>query len=304
MLKKKFKSIIKSGMNRLPYVKTLHRLNTNSRFPAGHFYSSVVSLEEIREKQDQIWPLDLPVSLTGIDLKTEEQLRLLKVFKSFYEDFPFPVDKEKKIRYFLNNPFFSFGDGFILFSMIKYFQPKRIIEIGSGFSSALMMDTNDLFFDSEIQLTFVEPFPGNRLNHLIGKAEENIQLIEEEVQTVNPDLFKSLEAGDILFVDSSHVVKTGSDVHFILKKVLPILKKGVLIHFHDIHFPFEYPKDWVLNGFGWNEVYYIHAFLMYNEQFRIRMFNDFLSKCHSEKMNSIPLMQVGPGSSLWLEKMN
>lgn len=291
-------------MNRLPYVRTLHRLNTNSRFPAGHFYSSVISLDEVREKQDEIWPKALPESLTGIDLWTEEQLGLLGEFKSFYGDFLFPVDKEKRFRYFLNNPFFSYGDGFILFSMIRNFKPKRIIEIGSGFSSALMMDTNDLFFNSEIQLTFVEPFPGNRLNHLIGKAEENIQLIEEEVQTVDPDLFKSLEAGDILFVDSSHVVKTGSDVHFILKKILPGLKKGVLIHFHDIHFPFEYPKDWVLSGFGWNEVYYIHAFLMYNEQFRIRMFNDFLSKCHSENINSIPLMTKAAGSSLWLEKTN
>ncbi|WP_169578577.1 class I SAM-dependent methyltransferase [Salinimicrobium terrae] len=167
-----------------------------------------------------------------------------------------------------------------------------------------MMDTNDLFFNNEIDLTFIEPFPDNRLRHLIGKAEEQVKIIEEEVQAVNLDLFKGLETGDILFVDSSHVVKTGSDVHFILKKVLPILKKGVLIHFHDIHFPFEYPKDWVLNGFGWNEVYYIHAFLMYNGEFKIRMFNDFLSKCHSEKITSIPFMPKAAGSSLWLEKAN
>ena len=180
MLKKRIKSIIKSGMNRLPYVRTLHRLNKNSRFPAGHFYSSVISIDEIREKQDEIWPLDLPVSLTGIDLRTEEQLRLLAEFESFYEAFPFPVDKDKQFRYFLNNPFFSFGDGFVLFSIMKYFKPKRIIEIGSGFSSALMMDTNDLFFNNEIDLTFIEPFPDNRLSHLIGKAEQKIQLIEEK----------------------------------------------------------------------------------------------------------------------------
>lgn len=291
-------------MNRLPYVRTLHRLNTNSRFPAGHFYSSVISLDEVREKQDEIWPTALPEILSGIDLRTEEQLRLLAEFESFDKDFLFPVDKEKRFRYFLSNPFFSYGDGFILFSMIRYFKPKRIIEIGSGFSSALMMDTNDLFFNSEIGLTFIEPFPDNRLRHLIGKAEEKIQLIKEEVQAVGLDLFKSLEAGDILFIDSSHIVKTGSDVHFILRKILPSLKNGVLIHFHDIHFPFEYPKDWVLSGFGWNEVYYIHAFLMYNEEFRIRMFNDFLSKCHSEKSTSTSLMSKAAGSSLWLEKTN
>lgn len=302
MLKKKFKNMLKSGLNRLPYVKTLHRLNLNSRFPAGHFYSSVVSLDDIRKKQDQIWPSDLPQIIPGINLRGKEQLELLSELSKFYMELPFPENKNKEFRYFLNNPYFSYGDGLILYFMMRHYEPKKIIEIGSGFSSALMLDTNEHFFDGEIELIFVEPYPETRLLHLIKKERENVQLFGEEIQGISLNIFKTLEPGDILFVDSSHIIKTGSDVQFILTKILPVLEKGVLIHIHDIHFPFEYPKDWVLDGFGWNEVYYIQAFLMYNEGFKIIMFNDYLSKVNPEALASMPLMGKATGSSLWLEK--
>ncbi|WP_168191372.1 class I SAM-dependent methyltransferase [Antarcticibacterium flavum] len=283
-------------------MKTLHRLSLNSRFPAGHFYSSVVSLDDIRKRQDQIWPSDLPQIIPGIDLRRKEQLELLSELSKFYIDLPFPENKNKEFRYFLNNPYFSYGDGLILYFMIRHYEPKKIIEIGSGFSSALMLDTNECFFGGEIELIFVEPYPETRLLQLMNKKEEKVQLIAEEIQGIPLHIFKTFEPGDILFVDSSHIIKTGSDVQFILNKILPILKKGVLIHIHDIHFPFEYPKDWVLDGFGWNEVYYIQAFLMYNEGFKIIMFNDYLSKVNPEALVSMPLMAKATGSSLWLEK--
>ena len=109
--------------------------------------------------------------------------------------------------------------------MIRHLKPKKIIEIGSGFSSALMLDVNDLYFDKKIHMTFIEPYPF-LLKELLNKNDliEN-NLVEEKVQNLNVDMFKRLDAGDILFVDSSHVVKTGSDVHFIFFEILPILKK-------------------------------------------------------------------------------
>jgi hypothetical protein len=122
------------------------------------------------------------------------------------------------------------------------------------------------------------------------------------VQSVSLDLFKTLEAGDILFVDSSHVVKTGSDLHHILFKILPILEAGVFIHFHDIFFPFEYPEPWVMAGRNWNENYLLRAFLMYNKNFRIRLFSDQIYKHHTEAYWEMPLAYNVQGTSLWIEK--
>src|SRR5690606_33895195 len=94
---------------------------------------------------------------------------------------------------------------------------------------------------------------------------------------------------DILFVDSSHVLKTGSDVNHLLFQILPILKKGVLVHFHDIFYPFEYPKEWILSGRSWNEIYALRAFLTYNSNFKILLFSHFIHKKHSLAFGKMPL---------------
>ena len=98
------------------------------------------------------------------------------------------------------------------------------------------------------------------------------------------------------------MVKTGSDVNYILFEILPRLNKGVFIHFHDIHFPFEYPKDWVLNGFGWNETYFLRTFMMYNSQFEIVFFADFLHKKYKEAFEDMPLTYKSTGSNFWIRK--
>ncbi len=115
----------------------------------------------------------------------------------------------------------------------------------------------------------------------------------------------SSKSNDILFINSSHVLKTGSDVHFELFSILPVLKPGVLVHFHDIQFPFEYPKEWVFGKrWSWNEIYAVRAFLMYNEAFVIRMFTDLFIR---ERGSLIEQFRPGHrpliGGSLWLEKV-
>ena len=136
---------------------------------------------------------------------------------------------------------------------------------------------------------------------VIDKSENNISVIDKRVQEVEREVFMQLEPNDILFIDSSHVVKTGSDVNFLLFKILPILKPGVLIHFHDIHYPFEYPQSWVLNGFGWNETYFIKAFMMYNSKFEVLFFTDYLEKEHSIHFK-LPKKRTGSGSSFWIKR--
>jgi len=304
-MKKKIKNSIKSILNQLPYISTLNKINSNSCFPAGHYYSTVVSIDEIKSRHLEIWKELDEDGIPGINLNEEGQIKLFRSLSKYYNELPFKSEKQTNLKYYFKNNYYSYNDGIILYSMIRSFKPKRIIEIGSGFSSANMLDTNELFFNNQISLLFIEPFPEERLNQLINKTDQNqTKIIQSKVQEVPLNVFKELQAGDILFVDSSHAVKTGSDVNYILFDILPSLQEGVLVHFHDIHYPFEYPKDWVFKGIGWNETYFLKAFLMYNNKFKIRLFTEYLDRHHHEKtFMNMPFYHKGSGSSLWIEKI-
>jgi len=165
-----------------------------------------------------------------------------------------------------------------------------------------MLDTNEHFFKNSIKLTFIEPYI-DRLKSLLKENDyETTTIIEKDVQGVNVEVFEKLNAGDILFIDSTHVVKTGSDVNYIFFEILPKLKSGVLIHFHDIFYPFEYPKDWVFKGRNWNEDYFLRAFLMYNNEFEIKLFSDYLHKHHKHIFDNMSLCFKNAGGNLWLIK--
>ena len=123
------------------------------------------------------------------------------------------------------------------------------------------------------------------------------------VQDVPLDTFAALRAGDVLFVDSSHVVKTGSDVHHLFTKVLPVLCAGVVVHVHDVFWPFEYLRHWISEGRAWNEAYLLHAFLMYNDTFEIVLWNHWLATAHPEIVASeLPAMLENPGGALWMRR--
>jgi predicted O-methyltransferase YrrM len=207
------------------------------------------------------------------------------------------------LRYKLENPNFKLGEAIILYSMIRYAQPKRIIEIGAGFSSAAMVDVNELFFNNEIEYTIIEPYP-DLLHSLLRKDDiSRIKILRRQLQVVEPENFELLEENDILFIDSSHVAKVGSDVNHIFFEILPRLKKGVFIHFHDIGYPFEYPKEWIYQGRAWNEAYLLRAFLQFNDELQILFFNSYLRHFHAELLREfMPLCVDNPGTSLWLLK--
>ena len=227
---------------------------------------------------------------------------MVKSFDLYYNEIPFGDHKKEKLRYYFENGFYSYTDAIFLYSMIRNLKPKRIIEVGSGFSSLVVLDTNELFFNNEINLTFIEPYP-DRLNSLLKDKDYNLTtIIESEVQKVPISVFEELNAGDILFIDSTHVVKTGSDVNHILFNILPSLKRGVLIHFHDIFYPFEYSKEFVFARFNWNEGYFVKAFLMYNSDFEIRLFSDYLHKHHKSIFKGMPICYKNSGGNLWIEK--
>jgi predicted O-methyltransferase YrrM len=272
-------------------------------YPPGHYYSPLVSVEEIASNEKTIFSLER--DLHGISLNKEEQVALLHQLQPLYNATPYLNQTASGLRYYFNNNTFEHSDAIFLQLLIRHLKPRKIIEIGSGFSSAVMLDTNELFFSGAIQLTFIEPY-AERLKGLMKPADLGaVTLLEQKLQDVSMDLFAQLGAGDILFVDSTHVSKTGSDVNKILFEILPVLPKGVIIHFHDIFFPFEYPKEWVLgwSGFGWNEIYLLRAFLTDNEKYRIILFNTYLEYLYEDWFKeNMPLCLKDRGGSIWLTK--
>ncbi len=279
-----------------------NQLNSMQGYPPGHFYSPVVNAKEIQHRDTEIWG-DSTTTLHGIDLNMEEQLALARAFSAYYPELPYLPEKKLKTRYYFENDYYTHNDGIVLYSMIRHLKPKKIIEIGSGFSSAIMLDTNEHCLNGSVQLCFIDPYPERLYGLLNEQDKQHCKVIATDVQAVPLEFYIELDAGDILFIDSSHVVKTGSDLHHILFNILPLLKPGVFIHFHDIFFPFEYPKAWVMAGRNWNENYVLRAFLTNNEKFRIRLFSDYLYKKHTDIYWDLPLAYNVQGTSLWIEKM-
>jgi hypothetical protein len=174
-----------------------------------------------------------------------------------------------------------------------------------------MLDINDLFLNKEVDFTFIEPFPDRLLSLLTENDKSKVKVETKPVQEVELSIFSSLEANDILFIDSSHVAKINSDVLHIIFHILPRLKKGVIIHFHDVLWPFEYPKNWLEEGRAWNEAYFLRAFLQNNVSFEILYFNSYMALHHMNMLEKMmpkilkePTSRVTPGNtSLWLRKL-
>lgn len=278
--------------------------------PPGHFYSPIPDTKEIRSNSKSIFDRSAK-KIPGVDINEDTQLSLAHKFISFYGDMPFSDNKVEHYRYYLDNSYFSYGDGLSLYSMMRLFKPKRIVEVGSGFSSAAMLDIDERFFKGQIEFTFIEPYPDRLLNLLTEKDMERCNILKEPVQEVPTHHFDNLCENDILFIDSSHVAKMHSDVLHIIFTILPSLKKGVLIHFHDILWPFEYSQIWFDYGRAWNEIYFIRAFMQYNKSFEILYSNSYMEVHHESFLrDNMPLMLKTPSSdltlgntSLWIRKM-
>jgi predicted O-methyltransferase YrrM len=274
-------------------------------YPPGHYYSPLPDYAGLDRA------IANPESeLPGIDLNSAGQADLLRSLAAFVPDQPFPEQPTPGVRYYFENAFFTYPDALVLYAMLRHMQPRRVVEVGSGFSSAVMLDTRDRFLDPDIPFTFIDPEPG-RLGSLLRPADrERCTILSSRVQDVGLEPFQTLEANDILFVDSSHVTKVGSDVNHIVFKVLPALRPGVLIHIHDIFWPFEYPAKWFNEGRAWNEAYLVRAFLQHSSAFEVVLFVSYLEQHHSTLLAALmPLARkraitnpaVG-GSSLWLRK--
>jgi predicted O-methyltransferase YrrM len=252
-------------------------------YPPGHFYSPIPSLQEIREKEASLFPKN-PGKVAAVDFNDEGQIDLVKKLDSYCVDFPYVSKREINSRYRPNNPAISEYDARMLFCLIRHLRPRRVVEVGIGYSSCVILDANEVFFENSISCTFIDPYPDLLLSLMKEGDRDRVQIIRDKVQDVSLDVFASLSAGDLLLIDSSHVSKIGSDVNHIFFQVLPSLNRGVYINLHDVFYPFEYPKEWIYKGLCWNEDYLLRAFLEYNHAFQIQVFPNYLAHVHRDKV--------------------
>lgn len=254
-------------------------------FPDGHYYSPVVNPSEVSEyvvNTSRAAALLHSSDFPGISIDDEAMVAFWNQNADAIAQTPFTEAQSVENRYYYDNQVFPYGDAIALRAMIGAFRPKNIMEIGSGYSSACILDSAEHFDLDELSLTCIEPYP-SRLKALMRADDfDRVTIVEKPVQSCPVDEFRRLQRDDILFIDSTHVLKTGSDVHYELFSILPALSPGTLIHFHDIQYPFEYPDQWIQKNYSWNEIYAVRAFLMYNREFRIFFFNSMFAHRHSD----------------------
>lgn len=269
--------------------------------PPGHFYSPVTSRRESADHLARTTRLAAEPSLPGITVDRD----LLRA--NWRELLPFlaePTLGTGNSRFsFDRQRQFPASDALVLHAFMRRFRPRKIIEIGSGHSSASMLDTAERHLES-CEFTFIDPHPQRFLKRLRPEDRRH-ELLRRPVQEVSLDRFRSLQADDILFIDSSHVAKTGSDVCFEFLEILPRLADGVLVHVHDIRWPFEYPREWSIDeNRAWNEAQFLRAFLLGNRAYRVEMFNDWMVRFERELVAStVPDFPKSPSGSIWLRKV-
>lgn len=265
----------------------------------GHFYSPIPDLHDIRRREATIFRgADAP--LAGIDHQEEAQLAMLHDLGASCAEHPWGREARAGVRYRFENPNFQEGEALVLLGLMRLARPRRVIEVGSGWSSCALLDVNDRFLDGTVRCTFIEPYP-ELLHELV--PDEQLDVRPTPVQDVPLPLFDELGTGDMLIIDSTHVAKVGSDVNHLVFEVLPRLAPGVLVHVHDIFDGFEYPREWVYQGRAWNEAYVLRALLMFNSAWEIVFFNAFIAARHPEALAaSLPAAAESPGASLWLRR--
>ncbi len=285
---------------RLRYTGQYHR----ERYPRGHYYSPLPDIEEVRSKAEVLYNPNVDLG-PSINLRKDAQRSLLGAIDRFYNEFPWKQESSTGNRFHFNQTYFCYGDALMLYSSLRFLSPKKVIEVGSGFTSALMLDTNDLFLQGTVRFTFIEPYP-ERLQFLLKDEDhKTARVVVDSVQNIPLETFKELEENDVLFIDSSHVAKIGSDVNHLIFNVLPILKPGVVIHFHDVLWPFEYPEEWIIEGRAWNEAYLLRAFLQYNHHFEVLLLNSYVGPAFGSFMaEHMPIFMKNTGGSLWLRKVS
>ena len=290
-------------------LKLIRKFNVKRNFPIAHKIFLKLGIFPIRDHYyDPLFnpkhlykPLENVRSLNAINFNIENQLQLLNQFT--YSDELLNLQLRKDFFDFNNN---SFGliDADMWYNYIRHFKPKRIIEIGSGNSTKLatlaIAKNKDVDANYHCEHICIEPFEMPWLESL------NIKVYRKKVETFPLDFFSQLEANDILFIDSSHVLRPQGDVLFEFLEILPVLKPGVIVHIHDIFTPQDYPHQWVVDDNRlWNEQYLLEAFLYYNKDWEIRTALNYIRINNSDTLKACcpSFMNLNTkGSSFYIQR--
>ena len=311
-MKQQLKQVIQKlpGISRIvaqrdQLMREVSQWKANQTYAPGHFYSPIPDQQEIDAIVQRTGDRSQE-TITGVSLNWSEQEDLFRELAQFYDSIPFADQQQDQgsFRYYFDNPYYLYTDGILLHTLMRKLRPSKIIEVGSGFSSCLMLDTNESFLNSETKLTFIEPYP-TRLNDNLRESDQSkVEIVEDVVQNVPLTRFDELGADDILFIDSSHVGKAGSDVNYLFFDVLPRLNPGVWIHVHDVFFPFEYPKSWLKQGRAWNEAYMLRCLLTHSHWLSLRLWGDALCARRKDMVQSLmPKCLKNSGAGIWLQRL-
>jgi GT2 family glycosyltransferase len=256
------------------------------------------------ERSAPMIPGSLRHEVPGVDLREEAQLELLGKLERYYPDMPFRPEKVAGLRYFFENADYSYSDAIFLHCLLRHVRPKRVIVVGCGNSSCALLDTSERFLDGQPRITFLGP-SADLLESLVSPAERaRLDIRRTVLQDLDPSLFDELGPGDVLFVDTSNFLETGTDANWVFGEVLPRIRPGVLVHVHRIFYPFEYPIGWVRPERSWNECYAMRSFLQFNASFRIVIWNAFLEQFHEERLaKTMPLCLEDRGGGIWIERV-
>lgn len=301
------KTLLDNGFKR---IFDVHRLADKSKYfipkrvadddfegvaPFNRYDSPYPDLGKIYENADRLFCKNKEI--VDIDLDIDRQKELISKMQEIKE-MNWNEEAGDGYRYYSNNNWFGKGSADCLYYMMRILNPQRIIEVGSGFSTSVMLDINNAYFNDGIRIVCIEPY-SERLKSLLF-ITDNIEIHETYLQDIELECFEQLQKDDILFIDSSHMAKTNSDLTYLFFEILPRLKSGVYIHFHDIFWPFEYPEKWIYEGRGYNELYMLRAFLMNNKDYSIQYFGDYLCKMHGDILGD-KLKDCGT-NSIWIRK--
>jgi len=293
------KFVRRAKVQHLPLCRdTLKRLGV---FPiVDHYYEPLFNDRHLRRS------LQDDRTIVGLDLDLGGQIAFLRQLDYADEIRALPRSRNGALRFFMDNGSFHTGDAEIYYSIIRRYRPARIIEVGSGASTLAAVEAvkknreEDPRYDCRI--TCIEPFEQPWLERL------DVRVVREPVERIDPAFVTELEANDILFVDSSHIIRPQGDVCFEILELIGRVREGVFVHFHDIFTPKDYPRRWIVDDvLFWNEQYLLEAFLAFNRDFRVVCASHYLSHVAREALSAVcPRMAEDPDrhpGSFWIRRV-
>jgi predicted O-methyltransferase YrrM len=249
-----------------------------------HYTSPIPDLEELPH---DLW--ERRSALGGVPVDAEAQFAFLEQrLAGFLAEFDPPLHPTgERGRYYARNDAYPGVDAQVLYAMVRHLKPARVLELGSGYSSMVVAEAaeRNAAEGSALTHTLVDPYPSSDLTPEFLRRRE---LMPVRVQDVALERFGALEAGDVLLVDTSHTVKIGGDVNFVVLDVLPLLRQGVFVHFHDVFLPWEYPRAWIEERqWYWAEQYLLQAFLAFNSAYHVVIGTHLLARTQPERLTRL-----------------